>query len=228
MARVIDPAAHAMRRDAFIDAALHLIQTEGYEQMTIQDVLDRADASRGAFYHYFDSRAALLDAVVQRMVDNVAESLESLVGDPEIPALQKLGLFFDGIARWKNARRAFLLKLLEVWLSDENAIVREHLRQRVAVRLAPLFADIVRQGEAEGTFSAGPPEEAAEVLISVIVSANETATRLFLAVRDGTASYQEVTRMLAAYAEAIERILGTPTGSGPVPDEATLRLWFAN
>ena len=69
MARTLNPEVHAVRRDAFVDAAQRLIQARGYEQMSIQDVLDEVDASRGAFYHYFDSKAALLDAVVDRMIE---------------------------------------------------------------------------------------------------------------------------------------------------------------
>ena len=62
MARTVDTEAHAVRREAFVDVAQRLMQTKGYEQMSIQDVLDELDASRGAFYHYFDSKTALLEA----------------------------------------------------------------------------------------------------------------------------------------------------------------------
>ena len=64
MARTVDTGAHAVRREAFVDTAQRLMQAKGYEQMSVQDVLDELDASRGAFYHYFDSKAALLEAVV--------------------------------------------------------------------------------------------------------------------------------------------------------------------
>ena len=57
------PTAHAVRRDEFVDAAQRLIQSPGYEQMSVQDVLDELGASKGAFYHYFDSKEALLEAV---------------------------------------------------------------------------------------------------------------------------------------------------------------------
>ncbi len=60
MPRTLNPAAHALKRDAFLDAAERLIRTKGYEQMTVQDVLDELGASKGAFYHYFDSKEALL------------------------------------------------------------------------------------------------------------------------------------------------------------------------
>src|SRR6476659_8604661 len=56
VARTLDPAAHAVRRDVFIDAAQALIQTRGAERFSVQDILDATDASKGAFYHYFDSK----------------------------------------------------------------------------------------------------------------------------------------------------------------------------
>ena len=36
------------RRDTFLDAAQHLVQTKGYERMTVQDVLDDVGTSEGA------------------------------------------------------------------------------------------------------------------------------------------------------------------------------------
>jgi tetracycline repressor-like protein len=56
MARTLDPVAHAVRREAFLDAGQRLIATKGYTQLSIQDVLDELASSKGAFYHYFDSR----------------------------------------------------------------------------------------------------------------------------------------------------------------------------
>jgi len=38
MARIVK--AHAVRRNEILDVAQRLIYTEGYEQMTIQDILD--------------------------------------------------------------------------------------------------------------------------------------------------------------------------------------------
>ena len=40
MARTLDPVAHAVRRDAFLDAAQRVMATKGYAQLSIQDVID--------------------------------------------------------------------------------------------------------------------------------------------------------------------------------------------
>ncbi|HXM57252.1 MAG TPA: TetR/AcrR family transcriptional regulator [Candidatus Dormibacteraeota bacterium] len=226
MPRTLDPAAHALRRDAFVDAAQRLINAKGYEQMSVQDVLDELDTSRGAFYHYFDSKAALLEAVIERMVDGATATFEPIVDDPERPALEKLQAVFTGLGSYKAERRELLVEIMRTWFSDENVMVRDKLRLLIATRLGPLLARIVRQGQAEGTFTATSAEHTAIVLASLIQGANETASRLFVACLTGDVTFDEVRLTLAAYAEAFERVLGLGPGSWPAVDEATLHYWF--
>lgn len=226
MARTLDPAAHALRRDEFVDAAQRLIQTRGYEQMSVQDVLDELGASKGAFYHYFDSKEALLEAVVARMIDGVVALLTPMVADPAISAQEKFHRVFSGIAQFKNERIELLLGVIQAWISDDNAIVREKFRKETVKYLSPLMARIVEQGTAERVFNAGPPGSVARVIVSLMLGANETGVELYLARRARTISFDTVQQTLAAYGDAFERILGAPPGSFPITDEATLRLWF--
>src|SRR4249920_3724698 len=125
MARTLNPVAHAVRRDAFLDAAQRIIQTKGYEALSIQDVLDAVGSSKGAFYHYFDSKSALLEGVISRMVDAALAELGPIFNDPQLSAPQKLASFAAGLARFKAQRIDLLLAVIRVWLSDDNAIVRE-------------------------------------------------------------------------------------------------------
>ena len=67
MARIVKEEVYAEKRNAILDVAQRLIYTKGYEQMTIQDMLDDLQISKGAFYHYFDSKQAVLEALVERM-----------------------------------------------------------------------------------------------------------------------------------------------------------------
>jgi AcrR family transcriptional regulator len=228
MARTLDPAAHALRREAFVDAALRLIQAKGYEQMSLRDVLEELDASKGAFYHYFDSRVALLEAVVERMVDAATATLEPVVNDPDRTARQKLEGVFSGLTRWKTDRKELMVEIGRIWLSDENAIVRDRFRQLIGLRLTPLLARIVRQGMAEGVFTTSAAEPAAGVLVSLVLALNETATRLYVARQANAVSFEQVERTIAAYVEAFERVLGIPPGSWPATDPQVLRDWFSD
>ena len=226
MARTLDPAAHALRRDEFIDAAQRLIQTRGYEQMSVQDVLDELGASKGAFYHYFDSKEALLVAVVDQMIDGALEVVTPMVDDPTLTAPEKFRRLFSGIAQFKNARIELLQGVMQAWISDDNAIVREKFRKVAVRRLSPLMARIVEQGRAEGVYSAGPAGPVARVLLSLMLGANEAAVELWVARRARTITFETVQQTLAAYAEAFDRIVGAPGEPTPITDEATLHLLF--
>ena len=226
MARTLDPEAHAIKRDTFLDAAQRLIQVKGYEQASIQDVLTEANTSKGAFYHYFDSKAALLDGVVARMVDAALLSVEPVVENPDLPATDKLRALFAGIAAWKTARKELLIALMEVWLSDHNAIVREKFRRVVVDRLTPVMAAIIRQGQAERVFTVTSPEEAARVFVSFLLSLNQSTTELYMDRQAGRISLEDVRRALDAQVEALERVLGAPPGSLTLVDETVLHAWF--
>lgn len=60
MPRVVKEEDYAARRNEILDVARRLVYTKGYEQMSIQDILDALKISKGAFYHYFDSETIII------------------------------------------------------------------------------------------------------------------------------------------------------------------------
>lgn len=226
MSRTVNPAVYTVRRDSFLDVAQGLIQEKGYEQMTIQDVLDRLEASRGAFYHYFDSKQTLLEAVVDRMVDVGLAATSPVVDDPSLSAIPKFEQFLGGIGRWKTERKPFMLELIKVWVSDDNAIFREKVRRTSIERLAPLLTRIIQQGVDEGTFSIPSAADVAVILVRLLLGFQDAATELFIARQDGRISYDDAERAFEAYSRAFERILGAPVGSIKLADRTVLREWF--
>jgi AcrR family transcriptional regulator len=226
MARMLKPTAHAARRDAFVDAAQRLIRSRGYEQMSVQNVLDDLGASRGAFYHYFDSKVALLEAVVERMVDESIAGLQPLLAETNLGAIDKLRGLFAGVAHFKAADRELVSGLTRTWLSDDNALARDKLRRLTVERLTPVLAVIVRQGQREGSFVPASPAATARVLVSLWQGSGELASELFVARQTNNVTLEEVADRLGAFNAAFERIVGLPSGSLPV-DPLTIADWFA-
>ena len=226
MPRTVNVETHKVRRDAFLDVAQRLIENKGYERMSIQDVLDELETSRGALYHYFDSKQALLDGVVDRFADRGMSSVAPILADPGLPALRKLEGIFAGIGRWKAERKEFVLAIIEVWNSDGNALVREKVRRLAASRLEPILSAIIRQGIDEGLIVTDSPDEMARVLVYLMQGYQELAGELFRDRQNGTVSFEVVLRTFAALTDAFERILTVPPGSVSLIDEPTLRYWF--
>jgi AcrR family transcriptional regulator len=226
VAKTLNPVAHAVRRDAFIDAAQSLIQTRGCERFSVQDVLDATAASKGAFYHYFDSRDGLIDAVVDRMADQASVRVEPILADPDLTASQKLIAMIGGLAQFKAERRELALGVMRVWLSEDNAIVRVKLRRLSSERQLPWIERIVRQGIAEGSFTTTYPEHLARVLVALMQGMGELAMELWVGRQDDTVTLEDVKRTFDAYQEAFERIVGVPPGSLRFLDEPTIEFWF--
>lgn len=198
----------------------------GYDRFSIQDVLDAAGASKGAFYHYFDSKDALLDAVVDRMADQATALVQPLLDDEGMTAPQKLQAVFGGIAQFKAERSDLVMGFMRVWGSHDNAIVRERLRRLAAQRQLRLLDGIIRQGIAEGSFTSGYPDQVARVVVGFMAGMGELAVELWIGRQDGTVTYEEVKRLFDAYLEAFERIVGARPGSLRFLDEPTLEFWF--
>jgi AcrR family transcriptional regulator len=226
MARTVNATLHTVRRDAFLDVAQRLVETKGYEAMSVQAVLDALEVSKGAFYHYFDSKQALLEAVVERFADGAMAAMAPVLNDPNLPALEKLERVFASIAGWKAEQRELVLAIIEVWSSDSNAIVREKLRRMTVRLMTPLFSAVIRQGIDEGVFNVASPDETATVLLAVMQGFQDQATHLFIARQANTIPFEVVERTIAGFTQAFERILGVPKGSLTLTDQATLHFWF--
>lgn len=228
MPRVLDPASHATRRDAFVEAAQRLIATKGYERLNVQDVIDAVGASKGAFYHYFASKEALLEAVVERIGERALAAVGPIVDDPALSACEKLERLFATMARFKSERKDLVLGLLEVWLSDDNAIFREKVRRNGIEGMGPVLAEIIRQGNDRGEFRAGPPDETARVLIALMISTNEDLAGMVVRGQTQPVPLEVVERTMDAYTSAMERILGLPPPRRlTILDPQAIRFWFA-
>jgi AcrR family transcriptional regulator len=226
MPRTVDHEARTLRRDEFIDAAQRLMQTKGYEQMSVQELLSDLGASKGAFYHYFDSKQALLQAMVDRMGDAVTASLAAIVETPGLAPVARLERFFTETATWKTERKDLLVALLRVWYSDDNAIVRDKLRRDSIRRLAPLLAQIIADGKETRDFDVRHPVEAAQVAVALMFSVGDILGEHFTADDLNGRARAAVERVGTSFTEALERVLGADPGTLHLMDESTLDVWF--
>ena len=53
--------------------------SEGYEQTSIQDILDALKLSKGGLYHHFKSKEEILEAVIQKRAQYVFDSFHELI-----------------------------------------------------------------------------------------------------------------------------------------------------
>jgi AcrR family transcriptional regulator len=227
MARTIDRQAHTERRNRILDAAERIIIARGYEQMSVQELLEDLRISKGAFYHYFDSKHALLEALVERRFEQAQRLLEPIVADPKRPALEKLRAVFAATAYFKTAQKTFLLSVLAVYLADGNAVFRQKMRKAKVKRLAPLLAQVIRQGIREGVFATSHPERLAEVVWCLEQDLSDSLGECLLSASQGCeVDSRRLEAIVTTYGEAVTRVLAAPENVLDI-DAATLEEWLA-
>jgi AcrR family transcriptional regulator len=135
------------------DAALTLFNDRGYTGTTVRELAEASDLTPGAIYNHYDSKDALLFAIVDRVHD-LADSIlsETLrgVGDDPRRQLEALAAAFTAfhIARPRETRVANrdYIYLPRV---QRDSVVRRRRRRRARV------AAVLRAGERRGDFSFG-------------------------------------------------------------------------
>ena len=226
MARIVNKEEYELRRNEILDAAQRLVYTRGYEQMSIQDILAELKISKGAFYHYFDSKQALLEALIERMANQVIQLLIPIVHDEHLPAPEKLHRVFDAASRWKTDRKEVILTLVNVWYADENAILRLKAQSAVLPLIAPLLTTIFCQGVKEGDFHTEFPEQISGIVFSMLQGFGDTLVKFISQPEIYAQDLGSLEALSASYQDAMERVLGAQPGSLPLFDTTILREWF--
>jgi AcrR family transcriptional regulator len=215
VARRVKPDEHAARRAEILDAALQLMHDKGYERMTIEDLLIKLQMSKGALYHYFRSKRALLEGIVEAMGAGAARELRAVVDDPALGAIDKLRGYFATSSAWKAENHTAVSTAMRLWRDENNALLRQKLSQETMRTTTPLLEAIIRQGCAEGVFDTGYPHEAAVIVTGMGLHLADAFIDAIAA--DGSTGADlegpHIQGMLAAYIQAFERILGARAGS---------------
>lgn len=73
-------------RGKLIRAALEVMALKGVEDTTIQDITQTADVGFGSFYNHFESKEAILEAVMEGVVDTWSDALDGLATKRSDPA----------------------------------------------------------------------------------------------------------------------------------------------
>ena len=224
MARIVKEPDE--RRRELIACAQRLFYSKGYESTSVRDIVDEVGVAKGTFYYYFDSKQAILEALVDELIGQSVALLHDIVADEALPALEKWVQALQVVADWKTARKAEMLAILHVMHMDENILLQYKVRMETVHMLSPEFARIIAQGVEEGVFDTEFVEDSAEIALSIMGALYDTVVDILLNPDNYDNPAALVRRKYTAIQTAIERVLGAPRGSLPIIDKQTFAAWF--
>jgi AcrR family transcriptional regulator len=144
-------------RRMLVDAAIRVMAEKGYAAMSVSDVLTESGLSTRAFYRHFDSKAALLDALMLREAASVGRALGravALAPDPQAAVQAWLDRYLDVFYQPRRAERAALITSEAGRASRLSEAMRQEMRR---ISCAPLI-EALRAGHEAGQLQSPTPE----------------------------------------------------------------------
>ncbi|MBM2620515.1 TetR/AcrR family transcriptional regulator [Actinoplanes sp. LDG1-06] len=155
------PTKGDQRERALIDAARAVFRDKSISQVTIDELAGAAGIARSGFYFYFESKQALLAALVdQRLAEADLEMAEWLASDGLDRDALRRGLA-GGLARWKVDGRW----LREAFITPDPGPEVQHVRDRLVDEGCTMFSKRIERDARAGRTVSGPPDLIAKMAV---------------------------------------------------------------
>lgn len=154
-------------KQKILDAALEIILSKGFPATRVDEICKAAGATKGSFYHHFESKDALAHVLIDRYFAGVVEAA-CPPGAPEGEGLEPFEAFMENFIRVSKGpllRNGCLLGSFALDLSETHPEIREKIDRRL-VELTDVVEKLIR---AAGTRSgATRPKALARQFVSVL------------------------------------------------------------
>ena len=201
-----------LRRQQILTEAEKLFCQKGYEETSVQDLLDQLKLSKGGFYHHFESKQELLEELCRQGEERAVEKAKAAIeksGDNFSAALE--GILSQAGPWREETPQGMMMLLSDVGLSKGDGMLNRLRESRIHQGLAPLLQEVIRQGCGQEIFFLPHGEMAATLILNMCQWLGlEMAKAL-------TGDKEEAAGQMLGYVQltrhAIERLLSAPYGS---------------
>ena len=157
--RVVKEAAE--RRNEILDVAERLFCTKGYDQTSTNDILSEIGIARGTLYYHFSSKEDILDAMIDRILDEIVRRASRIALDESVPVLERMTQTI--LASNVDTKTGDMI--LEQMHKPQNALMHAKMQERLLKQLIPLFTKLIEDGISQGLMQTADPEDTIEMLL---------------------------------------------------------------
>jgi len=150
------------RRLEIIQTAERLFAEVGFSKCSVDMIIREIGVAKGTFYYYFKSKEEILEAIADRTLDQIIEQVQQVANDPSLTALTKMELLLSNSHVGDDDHS----EITEILHMPQNRQLHEITNIQTVLRLSPVFATIVEQGNREGVFSAEHTLEIIQFLLT--------------------------------------------------------------
>jgi AcrR family transcriptional regulator len=149
------------RRKEIMNTAAQFFLSQGYEETSINMIVEHLGVAKGTFYHYFKSKEEILGAILEEYLERFAQQIRLLASDKKVNPSKKLEFVLKSVLK-SNEEPKHLTAHVE---DNKSAKLHQMMEDKFYEKFKPIFLSILQQGIEEGIFKSSYPEELTEVLL---------------------------------------------------------------
>lgn len=153
------------RKEQILNHSFKLFLKKGFDATSISDILQDLNIARGTLYYHFESKEAIMDAIIERFGQQAVESATQVVVSDNLSVHDKLFGLFAAVQMGKLTGGEVMLDYLH---RPQNSLFHEKSQQMILKKISPLLAQIIREGNLQNVFNNDFPEETAEMAVLII------------------------------------------------------------
>ncbi len=147
------------RKQELLEIAYRLFLSRGYENTSVDDIIDEASIAKGTYYYYFNSKEQTLEEVIGMMIEKESEAAESFLHSPA-PVPEKIVGIIASIRPEPEEQT-----IEGALMRPENMIMHQKIKQRLVEKVVPLLSKAVEEGMEQGFFSCDNIPERVRMLL---------------------------------------------------------------
>lgn len=181
------------RKDELIKIAYKKFLENGYEQTSVDEIIEEAHIAKGTYYYYFRSKEQMLEEVIEKMFKNSSERAKDvIVSTLSIPE-KMVGII---LAYRPMADEMVIQDTLN---QAENIFLHDKVYKKLIADVVPLLSEIVREGIQQGLFDCDQIEERLKMILII-------SSRIF---DEGNYTNNDV----IAFIDIVEKSIGAKPGT---------------
>ncbi|NLB90715.1 MAG: TetR/AcrR family transcriptional regulator [Clostridiales bacterium] len=201
------------KKQAILTTAQELFYQKGYEETSVQDILDILQTSKGSFYHHFESKVELLTAIYEEKIAKALFSFQKSEQETSSP-LEKLNQLFYFANPIRKNEEDFLSVFFPLLTKNDDISVAMHYLFSVEKLFTPILSTVLQQAHDEKQAYLYYPEQMPEILFTVNNGLCIKTAKLLMEElsAEKAFSYGQFAEMFFAYRFTVERLLDLPFG----------------
>jgi AcrR family transcriptional regulator len=149
------------RKKMLLKIGYDMFITRGYENTSVDEIIEKAQIAKGTYYYYFQSKEQMLEEVIDMMIKNEVKMAEQIIRT-DISVPQKIVGILTSMKPTEEEQ-----PIKNTLFQEENVLMHHKVRKKLIDTLTPLLSEVIKEGVNEGIFKCDNIPERVKMLLII-------------------------------------------------------------